>query len=57
VTYSIDEASNLLGVSRVSLYNAAKAGELPTVKFGKRILVPRAALEQMLAGPTPKPAT
>jgi hypothetical protein len=31
---------------------AARRGEIPTIKIGKRILVPLAALERMLQGAT-----
>ena len=49
LVYTIDEASRLLRIGRNHAYDAAKSGELPTVKIGKRILVPRLALEAMLA--------
>ena len=49
-TLTIEEASKALGVSRNKAYEAAKRGEIPTIKIGKRILVPRAALERMLQG-------
>ena len=51
LTYTVDEAAKLLRIGRNHAYDAAKAGELPTIKIGKRILVPRAALERMLAQP------
>jgi excisionase family DNA binding protein len=49
LTYTVEEAAKLLRIGRNQGYDAAKSGELPTIKFGKRILVPRAALEQKLA--------
>ena len=49
-TLTIDEAAKVLGVGRNKAYEAAKRGEIPTIKIGKRILVPRAALERMLQG-------
>ena len=48
LTLKIDEAAKALGISRNTAYDAAKSGELPTVKIGKRLLVPRAALERLL---------
>jgi excisionase family DNA binding protein len=51
-TLTITEASEALGVSRNKAYEAAKRGEIPTIKIGKRILVPAAALERMLQGGT-----
>ena len=49
-TMSVDEAAVRLGIGRNSAYEAAKRGELPTIKVGKRILVLRAVLERMLDG-------
>ena len=42
------DAGKALGLSRNSTYDAAKAGEIPTVKFGRTIRVPLAALHKML---------
>jgi len=50
ITLSIPEAAKLLGIGRNQAYEAAKRGEIPTVKIGKRILVPLAALEKKLQG-------
>jgi excisionase family DNA binding protein len=47
---SIDEAAIILGISRGSAYVAAKRGDIPTIRIGKRLLVPLAALERMLSG-------
>jgi excisionase family DNA binding protein len=49
LTYTVEKAASLLGIGRNKGYEAAKSGELPTIKFGKRILVPRLALERMLS--------
>jgi excisionase family DNA binding protein len=47
-TFSVEEAGEIVGLSRASAYNAAKSGELPTVRFGKRLIVPRGLLEELL---------
>ena len=49
LTLTIDEAAKILGVSRNTAYEAARTGDLPIIKIGKRMLVPRAALERKLA--------
>jgi excisionase family DNA binding protein len=52
-TFSIEEAAAMLGISRASAFQYAKAGKLPVIRLGghkSRLLVPRAALERMLAG-------
>jgi excisionase family DNA binding protein len=49
-TLTVEEAAKELGISKASAYEAARTGELPTIKIGKRILVPVVALERMLQG-------
>jgi excisionase family DNA binding protein len=49
-TLTIEEAGmKVLGLSRDASYKAARNGELPTIRVGRRLLVPRAALEKLLA--------
>jgi excisionase family DNA binding protein len=47
-TLTVEEAGRLLGISRTLAYQAARRGELPIIRIGKRYLVVRALLEQML---------
>ena len=47
-TISIQHAAKLLGLSRSAAYRAAARGELPTIAFGRRRLVPTRRLLQML---------
>ena len=47
-TLSIPEAGEALGICRSAAYEAARTGQLPTIRIGKRILVPVVALERML---------
>ena len=53
LTYSVEEAARLLGLGRNSAYEAAKSGQLPTIKIGRRLLVPRDALKRMLKSAKP----
>ncbi len=39
---------HLLGLSRQSTYDAAARGDIPTIRIGRRLLVPTAALRRML---------
>jgi hypothetical protein len=48
-TYSIEEAARILGICRSVAY---RPGVLPTVKVSGRLLVPKKALEGLLAGTT-----
>lgn len=47
-TITVERAARALGISRASAYEAAKAGVLPTIRVGRRLLVPTAALRRML---------
>ena len=47
-TLKIEEAAKVLGISRNTAYDAVKSGQLPTVRIGRRFLVPKAALERLL---------
>jgi len=48
-TLSIEEAAAVLGIGRSLAYDAAKRGEIPAIKIGRRLVVPRARLDAMLA--------
>ena len=49
VVMTVEEAAELLHISRPSAYQAVKKGEIPVIRIGRRILVPVAALERLLA--------
>lgn len=49
-TYSAPEAFERLGIGRTKGYELIRTGELPALRFGRRVVIPRAALERMLAG-------
>ncbi len=48
LTLTVAEAARLLGLSRGAAYAAVKNGQLPVLRIGKRLLVPRRALERLL---------
>jgi excisionase family DNA binding protein len=48
LTLTVEEAAAVLGISRAFAYEAVRRGEVPSIKIGRRVLVPRAALERML---------
>jgi excisionase family DNA binding protein len=50
MTLTISEAAKTLGVGRNQAYEAARRGDIPTLKIGKRILVLREPFKKMLAG-------
>jgi excisionase family DNA binding protein len=47
---SVPEAGQLLGLSRNSAYEAARRREIPVLRFGRKLRVPRLALERLLRG-------
>jgi excisionase family DNA binding protein len=49
-TQTIDEAAKELGIGRNQAYAAAKRGEIPTIRIGKRILVLREPFKRLLEG-------
>jgi excisionase family DNA binding protein len=51
-TITVEQAGEVLGISRRSAYRAATTGELPTIKLGRRLLVPTARLFDLLGLPT-----
>jgi excisionase family DNA binding protein len=60
LTLRVDEAATLLGISRGLAYELVNRGQLPALRLGRRIVVPRAMLEAFVAGgadavPGPEP--
>ena len=49
LTYTVDEAGVMLGVSRNTAYALAKRGDIPTIRMGRRLLVPKAAFDKLFA--------
>jgi excisionase family DNA binding protein len=47
-TITVEEAAALLGISKDSAYRAAQAGQIPTLRLGRRLLVPVPKLLTML---------
>ena len=45
---TIEEAGKLLGLGRSGTYEAARRGDIPTLRIGSRILVPKVALLKLL---------
>jgi excisionase family DNA binding protein len=47
-TYSVPEAGRIVGLGKNASYDAAHRGELPVLRFGRILRVPRAALQRLL---------
>jgi len=52
LTLTVTEAAQMLGISRGTAYEATRTGELPTVRMGRRRLVPVTALQKLLNKPS-----
>jgi len=48
-TVKVEEAARILGIGRQTAYELARQGKIPVLRLGKRLVVPKVALERMLA--------
>jgi excisionase family DNA binding protein len=48
LVFSVEETRGLLGLSRGLMYEAVRTGQIPSVRIGRRILIPRATLQRLL---------
>jgi excisionase family DNA binding protein len=48
VVLTVEEAATVLRLSRNAAYAGIKRGEIPSIRVGRRILVPRPGLERLL---------
>ncbi len=46
---TVEEVAHKLRVCTQTVYGLARSGELPSLKIGRRVLIPRANLEHFLA--------
>ena len=49
LVYTIEESGVLLGIGRSAAYEAARRGDLPVLRIGRRWLVSKVALDRMPA--------
>ncbi|MGB3674851.1 MAG: helix-turn-helix domain-containing protein [Candidatus Nanopelagicales bacterium] len=49
LTVTVEEAASLLSLGRTAAYEAARRGEIPTRRLGRRLIVPVPALLAWLA--------
>lgn len=48
LTYTVDEVAQMLGISRGLAYEMVRQGELPSIRLGRRLLVPCRTFERWL---------
>jgi len=51
-TVTVTEAARILGISRTTAYEAVRDGSLRSIRVRRRILIPRAWINDMLLGGT-----
>jgi excisionase family DNA binding protein len=49
LVFSVEQAAARLGISRAFAYQLVARGELPALRLGRRIVVPRHALDELVA--------
>ena len=54
LTLTVEEAAGLLGISRALAYELVGRGELPCLRLGRRVVIPRRAIDALLAQATPE---
>ena len=47
-TYTVEEAAVILGLSRGAAFNFVRDGTIPSIRLGRRLLIPAAALDRLL---------
>lgn len=53
LTVTVTQAAIMLGISRTPAYERVRRDETPTVRLGRRLLVPKARLMAMLDSEAP----
>jgi excisionase family DNA binding protein len=48
LVYAVPEAGEMLGLGRNASYEAARRGDIPTIRIGKLLKVPKAAFHRLL---------
>ena len=48
LTYTIPEAAQAIGIGKSTLYGLINNGELRTIRLGKRVLIPRDSILELL---------
>jgi len=52
MTYSVEEVATMLGIARGKAYEHVRSGEIPSIRMGRRLLIPRARFHAWLNGRT-----
>ena len=53
---SVARAARLLGISKAMAYELAHRGELPTLRLGRRLVVPKTGIDKLVASALASPS-
>ena len=53
LTITVDECAKLIGISRGLCFRMVHEGKIPHLRFNKRVLIPKWAIERLLHEPQP----
>jgi len=48
LVYTVPEVAQLLGINHIKMYKLVKRADFPSVRIGRRIVIPKAAFERWL---------
>jgi excisionase family DNA binding protein len=53
---TVEEVAEILGTGRTATYDAVRRGEIPSIKVGRKLVIPTAAVRRLLElDPVPAP--
>lgn len=52
LVWTVEEAGRLLGISRAHAYELVARGDLPHIRLGRRVVIPKHAIAELLARAT-----
>lgn len=54
-TLTVEEVAEILGFGRTATYDAVRQGTIPSIKVGRKLVVPTAAVRRLLELDEPRP--
>jgi excisionase family DNA binding protein len=47
-TFTVEEAARILGISRTTAYECVRSGELPSLRFRRRVVIPAHVIDELV---------
>ena len=54
LTYTVSEASKVLGIGRTKMYELVSSGEIKSIRFGDAIRISKTYVDELINPPNPK---